>query len=130
MRILRIVLAVVAAILVVIPLLIFLAVWAASGFTSAAHWAAVYLLLWCIVLGLVPLAITFALAWKGLPFVHSKLAQGLETVVSIADRTSQFADRAGRKAAAPNIWLYSRAAWLRAFLGALWREFVPGQSRG
>ena len=130
MRTLQIILAVVAAILVVIPLAIFVVVWAISGFGDAAHWAAVYLLLWCIVLGLVPLGITLGLTWKGLPFVHAKLESAMEMVISLADRVNRLADRAGRTAAAPNFWLYSRMAWLRTFVGALWREFVPGQSRG
>ncbi len=129
MRTLQLILAAAAAILAVIPLAIFLVVWAVSGFGTATHWAAVYLLLWSIVMGLVPLGIALGLAWKGLPFVLAKSAAVMETTISIGNRVDRLTARAGNAAVKPNIWLYSRVAWLRAFVAALWREFVPGRSR-
>lgn len=117
-----------AIVLIAIPLAAVLAAWAVWDFSLAVAGATAWLASWLIIFTLVPGVIFGALALKGLPWMNEKVAILLGRVQSLADRGNLVAERAGRKAVTPNLWLYARAAWLRGFLNALRREFGPGGS--
>lgn len=102
------------SLLFIVPLLLW-------GFESAVAGAAIWLLLVCIVFTLIPLAVMLAGARKGMPWVLGKVGGLLGGLQSATDRVSGLAERSGRAAVAPDIWLYSRFAWLQGFWGAIRR---------
>ena len=109
-----VVVVVLASLLFVVPLFLW-------GFESAVAGAAIWLLLLCIGFTLVPLAVLLVGTWKGMPWVLGKVGGLLGGVQSLADRVSGLAERGSRATVSPDIWLYSRFAWLQGFLGAIRR---------
>jgi hypothetical protein len=117
-----------ALVLIVFPLGLFAVAWVLWGFSPAVAWATAWLLIWLIVITIVPGAVLAGLVFKGLPWVTGKVDDLLRAVGSLVDRSNMLAERAGRLAITPDLWLYTKAAWLRSFLGALWREYMPRRS--
>ncbi len=121
MRMLIIVLAVMVGLLAVVPLAVLIVVWAAQGFMAAAAWAAIYLLLWSILLTLVPLAVLAVAVVKGAPFALGKMGSFFGRFRRLAERLDGLVARASGVAVRPDIWLYSKAAWLSGYLHGVQR---------
>lgn len=106
-------LAVVAVLLVVIPLAAFLVVLAGQGLTQAAAWAAIYLLVWLVVLSLIGLGTIGALVLYGLPFVQRKTGSLFAFAQRIAARLEDLGSGVGRKAVGPLLWAYGLGSGVR-----------------
>lgn len=128
MRVVQWILVIMALVLIVFPLGLFGVAWALWGFSPAVAWAMAWLLIWLIIITLVPGVIFAALVFKGMPWTTGKVDGMLRSIGSFADRSNVLAERAGRSAVAPDLWLYTKVAWLRGFLGALWRDYAPRRS--
>ena len=113
------VLAVLAILLVVIPLGVFFGMLAVQGFTQAAVWASIYLLIWCVLLAVIGLAVLGALVVFGLPFVRRKARSLLYFVQSASNRVERLASGVGGVAVKPVVWGYGLVAWARGFVHGL-----------
>lgn len=92
---------------------------------TLADISAIGLLIEAIILTFVVGAILFVISRFGMGFVLTKARQGFGIGRSVVGRTEQVTANVGNKAVAPNVWLYGRAAWLRAFFASLssgWRR--------
>lgn len=107
--------------LIAFPLGVFALAWALGGYAAAVAWATSWIVMGLIIFTVVPLAILGALTVKGMPWITDKVDALLRLVSSAADGGADASQSLGRRAIAPDLWLYTKAAWLRGFLGALRR---------
>ncbi|MHB1132459.1 MAG: hypothetical protein ACYC4L_08740 [Chloroflexota bacterium] len=118
MRTLEIILWVLLVVLVGGPLLAFGVAFYLSGFEVAVAVAGIFLGTVLFLALLLPLALNGGLVW-GLFKVRGKARGGLRALASGAGRGERLLDRLSGYLALPDIWLYSRAAWVRGFFSGL-----------
>ena len=120
MRTAQVILWVLLALLVVLPLAIFAGAVVVRGWdwNAGALVAGVYLGIALVVGLLIPLVICGGLVY-GLRLVRRKARVALSAVTTNVARVERPVERASQLAVAPDVWLYSRFAWLGGFVRGL-----------